>query len=176
MRVIRKRSPSIRDNLIAAVIFALASGAAALTVSKVSKWVHGDLFSNLILIGYGIAALLVLAWMSREPMRRVFGIPKPRGDRLAIYVARFKRNKDSRLLQDRIDATIRTDFGNTIQVLYADFPPLPEHCENSESEAAEVAARARARLTETGGDVVIWGKLLGVNQGACTIHFVSPEE
>jgi len=176
MRVIRKRSPNIRDNLVAAVIFALASGAAALTVSKVSKWVHGDLFSNLILIGYGIAALLVLAWMSRGPIRRVFRTRKPSGDRLAIYVARFKRNKDSSLLRDRIDATINKDFGNTIQVLYADFPPLPAHCENSEGEAAEVAARVRTRLAKTGGDLVIWGKLLDVNQGACTIHFVSPEE
>jgi len=114
--------------------------------------------------------------MSRGPIRRVFGTPKPKGDRLAIYVVRFKRNRDSSLLRDRIDATIRTDFGNTIQVLYADFPPLPAHCENSESEAAEVAATARARLGETGGDLVIWGKLLDVNQGACTIHFVSPEE
>src|SRR6266852_4923316 len=120
MRVIQKRSPSIRDNLIAAVIFTLAGSAAALTVSKVSKWVHGDLSDlSSTLIGYGIAAVFVLAWMSPGPMRRVFGTSKPRGDRLAIYVARFKRNRGSSLLQDRIDATIRTDFDNTIQVLYA---------------------------------------------------------
>ncbi len=121
-------------------------------------------------------AFVVLAWLFREPISRATGTYKPKGDRLAIYVAQFEGDNNSRVLQQRIEATIHADFGKTIDLIYCEIPPLPPHSENAETEAAEVSAKARALLAERGGDILIWGKLLDVRQEACPVHFILPDE
>jgi tetratricopeptide (TPR) repeat protein len=177
IREIQRKPPGVRDGLIAFAITAPAGSLAWLVVSKISTSVHRNLSDAASsAIGFGVVAFVALAWLFREPIRRASGKYKPKGDCLAVYIAQFEGDINSRVLQQRIEATIRADFGNTIDIIYTELPPLPPQSENAETEAAEVSAKARALLAESGGDIAIWGKLLDVRQEACPVHFVLPNE
>jgi hypothetical protein len=172
---LRARQRSVQDQLIPPVTTLVVFAAAAFATSKISKWLHrdlSDLASNLI--GAAVAAPLLL-WIFRKRLRDLIGPPRPKGDRLAIYVTRFKHDKTSRTLQDRIEATIRKDFGGAVQVLKTALGRPVVQSESSESEAAQVAEGARALLGQTGGEMVVWGKLVNIGEGSCEIHFVSPD-
>jgi tetratricopeptide (TPR) repeat protein len=175
IREIQRKPPGVRDSLIAFAISAPAGSLGWLAVSKISRSFHKDLSDAASsAIGFGIVALVLLVWLFREPIRRAAGTYKPKGDRLAIYVAQFEGDNNSRVLQQRIESTVRADFGETIDVIYCQLPPLPPYSENADTEAAEVSARARVLLAESGGDILIWGKLLDVRQEACPVHFILP--
>jgi hypothetical protein len=144
LQSLKEKLRAVPDDLIRAVITLVGFAAAAFATSKISRWLHrdlSDLASNLI--GAAVAAPLVL-WIFRKRLRHLIGPPRPKGDRLAIYVTRFKNPKSSRTLQDRMQATILKDFGSTVQVLKTALERPAARSESSESEAAQVAEGARA--------------------------------
>lgn len=159
------------------MIAAAVASLVGLSAFKISEWANKKITElSAEAIGAGVAVALFLAWNLRKPIRNVFGTPRPRGDRLAIYIVRFKYDKDSRTLQERIEKTIHKDFGDTVQVIRTVLPRPPAHSEDAESESAVVTAAARSLLEETDGDLIIWGKLIPIGAGSCDLHFVSAED
>jgi tetratricopeptide (TPR) repeat protein len=123
-------------------------------------WAQG-LLANLT----GAVVLIPAFWLLTRPLsriasRRMRATPRPKGDRLSIYVARFGEDAVSAEARHSVIASIRNELvREQVEVLPAGVRLTLTDGVSYEDAANEATNEARSLLRKKRGDLLIWGQV-----------------
>jgi tetratricopeptide (TPR) repeat protein len=128
----------------------------------------------------GAAVLFFALWLSgslvhREVRQRRYKTVKSKGDRLAIYVAQLDGDDAQGTMQRAIIDTLLHELGKAAtEVLPAGECLRLTEGASTDTEALAASRRARALLRASGGQLMIWGRVLSAGEHRrLSLRFVS---
>ena len=141
------------------------------------EWAKGAV-PNLLAAVVLIPAIWLLAKSTRRWRdRRRRATPKPKGDRISIYVAHFGEDETSRTARESVMASIRKELGSElVEVLPAGVRLTLSEDVSLDQAAEEASESARTLLKKKGGDLLIWGRVHTIaSKSVLELRFVSAD-